>query len=55
MTSENSKARCRFAVMAIVTAAIGAVRPMGKSVAGPADKQKAVRFCGANRPSSDER
>ena len=44
MTSENLKARRRFAVMAIVIAAIGAALPMGKSFAGPADNQKAAGF-----------
>ena len=39
MTSENLYARRRFAVMAIVIAAIGAACPTGKSVASPADKQ----------------
>jgi len=31
MTSENLKARCRFAVMATVIAAISAARPMGRA------------------------
>ena len=44
MTSENLKARHRFAVVAIVIAAIGAALPMGKSFAGPADNQKAAGF-----------
>src|SRR5258707_4811346 len=44
MTSENVKARRRFAVMAIVIAAIGAGLAMGKSFAGPADNQKAAGF-----------
>ena len=44
MTSENLKARRRFAVMAIVIAATGAALPMGKSFAGPADNQKAAGF-----------
>ena len=44
MTSENLKAGRRFAVMAIVIAAIGAALPMGKSFAGPADNQKAAGF-----------
>ena len=44
MTSENLKARRRFAVMAIVIAAIGAALPMGKSFAGPADNQEAAGF-----------
>src|SRR5260370_32622464 len=44
MTSENVKARRRFAVMAIVIAAIGAALPMGKSFAGPADDQRAAGF-----------
>ena len=44
MTSENLKARHRFAVVAIVIAAIGVTLPMGKSFAGPADNQKAAGF-----------
>ena len=44
MTSENLKARRRFAVMAIVIAAISAALPMGKSFAGPADNQKPAGF-----------
>lgn len=44
MTSENLKGQRRFAVMAIVIAAIGAALPMGKGFAGPADSQKAPAF-----------
>ena len=55
MTSENLKARRRFAVMAIVIAATGAALPMGKSFAGPADNQKAAGFEEQIVPSSDER
>ncbi len=44
MTQENLKDRCRFAVIAIIIAAIGAALPMGESFAGPADNQKAAGF-----------
>jgi hypothetical protein len=44
MTTENLKARRRFAVVAIVIAAIGITLPMGKSFAGPVDNQKAAGF-----------
>jgi len=44
MTSENLRARRRMAVIVIVIAAIGAALPMGKSLATPADNQKAGAF-----------
>jgi len=53
MTSENLKARRRFAVMAIVIAAIGAALPMGKAAVRLTTKRP--QDLQSNRPSSDER